>query len=71
MTDYEIKTCAPEMILERARWLGELAYAHGDPALQSGWAEYVKEERSRIEAVNPNAKKEAFMRFKDLGGQIG
>jgi len=66
MTDYEISSCAPEVILDRARWLGELAYANGDSVMQSGWAEYVKEERGRIETVNPGAKIEAYSKFKEL-----
>ena len=70
MTDHEIKSWPPQVILERARWLGELAYANGDAKMQSGWADYVKAERGQLEAVLPDAKKTAFIRFKELGGKI-
>jgi len=57
----------PEELLEsRARWLGELAYALGDADLQHGWAEYVKAERAKIEAVHPKARAIGLARFKEL-----
>lgn len=56
-----------ELIMEdRARWLGELAFAGGDEALQSGWADYVKSERAKLEAVYPQAKAIGAARFKEL-----
>lgn len=57
----------PEDLLEsRARWLGELAWANGDSALQAGWADYVKSERAKIEAIYPKAKAVGAARFKEL-----
>lgn len=70
MTDYEIKSWTPDVIMERARWLGELAYANGDAKMQAGWSEYVKAKRAELEAIFPDAKKAAFTRFKELGGKI-
>ncbi len=56
-----------ELILEsRARWLGELAYAGGDVDLQHGWADYVKAEREKIEAMHPKCKAIGAARFKEL-----
>lgn len=51
---------------DRARWLGELAYACGDVDLQQGWAEYVKAERAKIEAVHPKARAIGLARFKEI-----
>ena len=55
-----------ELHEERARWLGELAWACGDAALQAGWAEYVKAERALLEAVFPKARSIGAGRFKEL-----
>lgn len=58
---------AHELIMEdRARWLGELAYAGGDVDLQHGWADYVKSEREKIEKIHPPCRAVAFARFKEL-----
>ena len=58
---------AHELIMEdRARWLGELAFASGDVDLQTGWADYVKSERAKLEAVFPKARAIGAARFKEL-----
>ena len=50
----------------RARGLGELAFANGDPDLQRGWADYVKAERAELEKVFPLAGVVGLSRFKEL-----
>ena len=55
-----------ELHEDRARWLGELAFAGGDVDLQRGWADYVKSERAKLEAVFPKARAIGAARFKEL-----
>lgn len=55
-----------EAATDRALWLGELAFANGDPDLQRGWADYVKAERAELEKVFPLAGVVGLGRFKEL-----